>query len=74
MPKDKLIHTVPMPIEDQQQLVSELTELLDTTDYGTDESVAFLEHIIHNLRASIDKCLEKERQYEQAIALERGEA
>lgn len=74
MPKDKLIHTIQMSIEDQQRLMSELTEILDTTAYGSDDGVAFLEHIIHNLGASINQCLEKERQYEQAIALERGEA
>lgn len=74
MPKDKLIHSVPMSIDDQKQLVEELQAILNDTDYPVgDSSVAFLEHTVHNLAASIDKCMEKERQYEQAIALERGD-
>lgn len=73
MPKDKLIHTVPMSINDQRMLMEELQSILHESVTLSPDSSAFLKYIVRTLQGSITQCSEKERQYEQAVKLERGD-
>ncbi|MEA5447131.1 hypothetical protein VB780_01020 [Leptolyngbya sp. CCNP1308] len=75
MVKDKLIHTIHLTTGEQKALMDEMVTLLtsDTIDLPP-KTVDFLESMVDRLSASIIQCAEMEIQYEQAIALERGEA
>lgn len=74
MTQDKLIHTVHLTTAEQKALMDEMVTLLSSeTIELPPTTVEFLERMVDRLSASLIKCADMEIQYEQAIALERGE-